>query len=180
MLKKENEMRKKNDRLFNSEIQKVLNKLISEEQIAHDFYIACTLATDIDEVKSFKDMFYEIAVDELNDHHLKLVKWSVDNDYDVPFRYKDYENFADEKVFRSVNSLKSGEKAKYYIDKAIEQEEIAIKSYEEAIDILNTIEDASYSLYEIIMQNYIDEKEHLSKLNMLKDAIHNGINLIGF
>ena len=101
-------MRKKNDKLFSSEIQKILSKLISEEQIAHDFYIGCIVATSQDEAEVFMKMFIETAKDELDDHYRKLVDWAVSNDYDVPFKYKDFEKSADGKVFRSFNSLKTG------------------------------------------------------------------------
>lgn len=164
-------MRKKNDKLFSSKIQDILSKLISEEQIAHDFYIGCTVATYQEEAEQFKKMFIKIADDELNDHCRKLTEWAIDNDYDVPFKYKDYEKYADKKVFRSVESLKTSEKAKFYIDKSIEQEEIAIASYAEAIKTTELVEELPYSLYEILMQNYLDEKEHLSKLQLLKEAV---------
>ena len=173
-------MRKKNDKLFSSEIQKILSKLISEEQIAHDFYIGCIVATSQDEAQCFMKMFIEIAKDEMDDHCRKLVDWAVSNDYDVPFKYKDFEKSADGKIFRSFNSLKTGEKAKFYIDKAIEQEELAIKSYEEEIKTMSESDAFDYSLYEILMQNYLDEKEHLAKLQLLKEAMKNDVNLIGF
>lgn len=166
-------MKLKNDKLFNSKIQKILNTLISEEIVATDFYSACTKATFKDQVDKFGKMFVDIANDEKLDHASALIKFAIDNDYDVPFKYKDYEKYANEKMFKLFNNLKSGEKTKYYIEQAIKSEELAIESYTEAMKI----EDTPYELYQILMQNYYDEIEHLSKLNTLADALKAKVNL---
>jgi ferritin len=52
--------------------QKILNKIMSEELLAHMFYTGCIVATDKDEVELFEKIFVEIAEDELNDHFMTL------------------------------------------------------------------------------------------------------------
>ncbi len=115
-------MRKENDELFSNKVQKILKKLISEEYIASDFYTGCVKSTCKCQAKLFGEMFIDIALDEVNDHAKKLIDWAIDNDYDVPFKYKDYEKFAEPKVVKQFNALKAGQDAKYYIDEAIKSE----------------------------------------------------------
>ena len=118
---------------YDPKIQKLVNKLISEETIAHDFYIGCIMAVDKDEVCCIENIFVETANDELNDHCKSLVKWAKDNGYDVPFKYKDYEKEASPSVVKQYRDLKTKQSAKFYIEEAIKSEHDAIASYEEAL-----------------------------------------------
>ena len=64
----------------------------------------------------------------------------------MPFRFKDYEKHADERAVKLLNALKEDEKAKYYVEKAIESEKLALESYEEALK-----EEMPYSLEQILV-----------------------------
>ena len=55
---------REDDPLYDKEIQKILNKLISEETIANCFYIGCIAAACKCQKTVFSDMFVEIATDE--------------------------------------------------------------------------------------------------------------------
>lgn len=169
-------MKKKNDETFNPKVQKLLSKLISEEQIASEFYRGCIKATCPCQSAEFGSIFSEIAKDELDDHAAKLIAYAIENDYDVPFKYKDYEKYAEDKVVKQFNALKTGEKTKYYISEAVKSEELAIKSYDEAIHT----EDIPYDVVSLLYQNYYDELEHYSKLKILEDALKAGAQLKGF
>lgn len=151
---------------YDPKIQKLVNKLISEETIAHDFYIGCIMAVDKDEVCCIENIFVETANDELNDHCKSLVKWAKDNGYDVPFKYKDYEKEASPSVVKQYRDLKTKQSAKFYIEEAIKSEHDAIASYEEALKHKNL----PYELYSIILNNYYDEEEHLEKFQTLLTA----------
>ena len=151
---------------YDPKIQKLVNKLISEETIAHDFYIGCIMAVDKDEVHCIENIFVETANDELNDHCKSLVKWAKDNGYDVPFKYKDYEKEASPSVVKQYRDLKTKQSAKFYIEEGIKSEHDAIKSYEEALKHKNL----PYELYSIILNNYYDEEEHLEKFQTLLTA----------
>jgi len=61
-------MKHKNDKNFNPKIQKALNKLISEEIIAHDQYVGSIVATCKCQADDFAKMFVDIANDEYDDH----------------------------------------------------------------------------------------------------------------
>ena len=151
---------------YDPKIQKLVNKLISEETIAHDFYIGCIMAVDKDEVHCIENIFVETADDELNDHCKSLVKWAKANGYDVPFKYKDYEKEASPSVVKQYRDLKTKQSAKFYIEEAIKSEHDAIASYEEALKNKNL----PYELYSIILNNYYDEEEHLEKFQTLLTA----------
>lgn len=168
-------MKKENDEFFDAKVQKVLKKLISEETIAHDFYVGCIAATCTCQSQHFAKVFCETAKDELDDHCKKLVEWAIMNDYDVPFKYKDYEKFADEKVVKQFNSLKQGQDAFYYIQEALKSEQFAIESYEEALKI-----EMPYELHAIILQNYYEEFEHLQTLQTMVFAFENNAVLANY
>lgn len=152
---------------INDKIQKILNKLISEETIAHDFYVACTMAATKEVAREFSKMFISTAVDEMDDHCRALAQWAHDNGYSVPFKYKDYKKHANSKVFKQLDDLKQGKDAKYYVDEAIKSENDAITSYEEAMKY----DGLPYELHSICMKNYYDEQQHLDDLQTLATAI---------
>lgn len=169
-------MKQKHDENYNPKIQKALNKLISEEVIAHDQYIGSIVATCKCQTDEFAEIFISIAKDELDDHCKKLVEYAIANDYDVPFKWKDYEKHAEPKAFKLLDSLKSGEKTKYYIEKAVESEKLAVESYSQ----IAQDPDLPYEFTSICWQIYYDEVEHLSKLSILSDALAAGAQLKGF
>ena len=156
-------------------IQKVLNKIMSEEILAHMFYMGCIVATCKCKSDVFSGMFSEIAEDELNDHFMKLKNWALDNGFEVPFKMKDYIKYA-ERDNKQLDKLKIDEDPIYYINEATTSEAAAINSYEEALNN----KDIPYELNAILLQNYYDELEHLEKLNVLKFAIEAGAELINY
>ena len=114
-------------------IQKILNKLIAEEMVACEFYVGCVIATKHDVSKQYSKLFLESAKDERDDHAKHLIEWARENDFKVPFRFKDYEKHADERAVKLLNALKEDEKAKYYVEKAIESEKLSLEREEEAL-----------------------------------------------
>lgn len=156
-------------------IQKTLNKIMSEEMLAHMFYMGCIVATCHCQSSEFAKMFTEIAEDELNDHFMHLKEWALFNDYEVPFKMKDYIKFAEADVKR-LDSLKNDQDAIYYVNEAIESEKNAIESYNEAMQ-----DDAiPYDLNALLVQNYYDECDHLEQLSVLKYALEAGAALINY
>lgn len=162
--------------LYDTEIQKILNKLISEETIAHSFYIGCIAAACKCQKEMFNDMFVEIATDELDDHCKHLYEWAIANDYSVPFKFKDYEKFAGKEVVEQFDKLKEEQEASYYIAEAIKSEEDAIKSYNEALEY----DDLPQDLNAILLQNKYDEIEHYESLTTMKNAIDNQVDLVNW
>lgn len=91
---------------INTKVQKWIKKLISEEIIAHDLYMGSVMVCDKDQVGMINEMFVHIAEDELAEHAKEMIGWAIQNDYDVPFKYKDYEKYASESVVKQFNALK--------------------------------------------------------------------------
>ena len=170
-------MKKKEDNpLFDKQIQKILNKLISEEVIANQFYIGCTAAACKCQKALFNDMFVEIAIDELDDHCKNLCEWAKNNDYSVPFKFKDYEKYAASSVVKQFENLKEDQEASYYVAEALKSEDDAINSYQEAMEYDNLPQD----LNAILIQNYYDELEHKENLETLKMAVDGQIDLVNW
>lgn len=158
---------------YDKKVQKILDKLISEEMIAYYFYTGCIVASCCDVKKQLKTIFTDIAADELSDHYNKLVEFAISNGYDIPFKPKDYEKNAASSLSKQLDKLKTKQEISYYVNEAFKQEETAINSYEEAM----SYKDIPYELNAILMQNFYDEKEHLSKLETLKNALEAGAQL---
>lgn len=169
-------MKKENDTLYDANVQKILNKLISEETIATDFYVGCVVAACPCQSKQYSKMFFDIAVDERDDHCKKLVEWAIANDYSVPFKYKDFEKYADQKVVKQMSSLKEGLEAKDYVAEAIKSEQWAIESYQKALES----KDIPYDLHCILLQNYYDEQEHLEQLTTKSYAFDANADLVNY
>ena len=150
----------------------MLDKLIAEEVIAHDLYIGCIMSISKDDCCQISRMFNDLAIDEMDDHCKKLADWAYANDYEVIFKYKDYLKSADEKLVSIFNNLKRNQLVEYYFKKAIESEELAIKSYEKFTS--KEKGDMPYDLYSILIQNLFDEQEHLQDLQNLYYALQNG------
>lgn len=136
-------------------IQKMLNRLISEEIIARDFYNGCINACNKSDF--FKDDFEKVAEDEFEDHAKNMIDWAKENGYSVPFKYGDYEKYADEECVKQLKNLKKDEEIGYYLSEAVKSEVNAIKSYEEFV----WNNDIPMDLKGILLRNYYDELEHL-------------------
>ena len=84
---------------------------------------------------------------------------------------KDIEKYASKKMVSKVENLKNKEDAVYYIDKAIEGEEEAIQSFEEALNdewLFN-------ELQPILLKCYYDELQHLEDLELLRRCTEIGV-----
>lgn len=168
--------RKEENPFYDEKVQKILNKLISEEVIANNFYIGCIAAACKCQKAMFNDMFVDIAIDELDDHCKKLCDWASANDYSVPYKFKDYEKHASKSVVEQFDKLKDDQEASYYVEEALKSEKDAIQSYEEAMKY----EDLPQELNAILLQNYYDEIEHHENLQTLKMAVDGQVDLINW
>lgn len=162
--------------LYDKKLQDILNKLISEEVIANQFYIGCIKAACKCQKTVIREMFIDIAVDELDDHAKNLIQWAEYNDYSVPYKFKDFEKYAAKTVVKQLDQLKDDQEAAYYVAEGLKSEEDAIASYKEAMEY----EDVPQDLNAIFLQNYYDEIEHHENLATLKNAIDAGADLSNY
>ena len=150
-----------------NKINRELRKLISEEFLAWQLYTQFIFAAAPEEGAGFAGLFAEIAKDELDDHLNKLVSYAKQNGYDVPCTNEEYQKYAgDEIVKQFTTKIKKNEDLCYYIDEAIAAEEAAIQSYAETLEVDELPDD----LYQIILEIYYEESEHLRDLTTLKFA----------
>ena len=143
--------------------EKILKKLISEEWIAFNFYEQMIYACVPEERDTICDIFLKNRDDEKNDHYDKLVRFALENGFDVPCKISDYEMYAEESIVKQFEKWTKGKDAKYYIEQAIKAEEDAIKSYTE---VLND-DDVFECIKRLVLDFYYDEMEHLGNLNTL-------------
>lgn len=122
-----------NNPYYNRKIQKILNKIISEEWMAGQMYRLFLNTMTGDCRGMCMEKFMEISDDETNDHMQSLIDWAIDFGYSVPSRVSEFEKYADPKQVKLYSTFKKNEKCDYYLDRAIASEEGAIASYEEAL-----------------------------------------------
>lgn len=154
-------------------VQKALNKLISEEWMAGTMYKQMLLACKQDEVKTLVELVHETAVDEIDDHYAKLVKYAVSYGFDVPCHVKDYEKYASDACVKMFNNFKKDQDAGYYITQIIEAEKDAISSYEEILDD----EELPQEFLAVVLPNYYDEIEHLENFGTLNIAYNASVQI---
>ena len=153
--------------------QKIINKIISEGFISNSFFNGCVSSCSKDQCKIIEKMFMDIATKEFDNGYIQINKFAYYNDFDVPFKFKDYEKYANEKIVKIFNSLKKDENVEYYVEKAIEFQSLIIESYQEYLQDI----DVNIELNALILRNYYSECETLDKLNTLLISIKSGMYL---
>ena len=150
-------------------IQKMLSKLIADEWLAGHIYKQFVLLVKPEQRDAICQPFNDIAGDELNDHFYSLVEFALQNGFGVPATYNDVKKLADKEDVKIFESCKAGEDAKWYIEKAMEIEDRALKTYDKYVDssVLNKIPE----LQLIIKNNFYDEVEHLETFKFMLESI---------
>lgn len=153
--------------------QKIINRVVSESFISNSFFNGCISACSKDQCKIIEKMFTEIASKEFENGYIKVNKFAYLNDFDVPFKFKDYEKYANEKIVKIFNSLKNNENIEYYIEKAIEFQSLIVESYQEYL--MNV--DMDIELNALLLSNYYSECEISDKLKILFSSLKSGMYL---
>ena len=153
--------------------QKIINRVVSESFISNSFFNGCISACSKDQCKIIEKMFTEIASREFENGYVKVNKFAYLNDFDVPFKFKDYEKYANEKIVKIFNSLKNNENIEYYIEKAIEFQSLIVESYQEYL--MNV--DMDIELNALLLSNYYSECEISDKLKILFSSLKSGMYL---
>ena len=71
----------------------------------------------------------DISSDELNDHLKSIIDFALANGFSVPASYNEMKKFADKEDVKLFENCKKNENALFYIDKGIDAENRAIKTY---------------------------------------------------
>lgn len=153
--------------------QKIINRVVSESFISNSFFNGCISACSKDQCKIIERMFTEIASKEFENGYIKVNKFAYLNDFDVPFKFKDYEKYANEKIVKIFNSLKNNENIEYYIEKAIEFQSLIVESYQEYLKNV----DMDIELNALLLSNYYSECETSDKLKILFSSLKSGMYL---
>lgn len=163
---------KKDNPYYNPKVQKILNKLISDEKMASEFYKDFVLRVAPEYRPYVKEAFLDIAKDEFEDHYLGLIQFCEDFGYDIPVGYSEISKYAGDISIKLFNKSKDGQDPKYYVELAIESETESIKDYEKAISDLEKEKLEYGNLRGILLSNYYDELEHLSTLQFLMQNLN--------
>jgi len=155
--------------IIDKNIQKLLDKLISDEWFAGHIYKQFILLIDKNERHQVEEQLLDTACDELDDHMMSLVKFACENGYEVPTTYNELKKNADKDDIKLFESCKKNENAQWYITKVIDAEKRAIETYEKYINEEYVRINPDLSL--IVNNNYYDEVEHLSQYNFINDSL---------
>lgn len=157
------------------EIQKILNKFISDEWFAGNIYKQFVLLVDPKCRGKIAEQMASIAEDELNDHFKNLVSFAFSYGYTVPANYADMKKFADHADVKLFETCKQNQGAMYYVEQGIESEKRAIEAYEKYVDD-DKLRIQYPELDMIIKNNYYDEVQHLEDLNFIKSTLESMTN----
>jgi len=116
------------------------------------------------------EQFTDIAKDELEDHYAKLIEYAESHGYNYPIGYKELSKHVNDKTIKMFESIKKGEDPMTYVRMALESEVDAVKSYSEALQIIEPV-DYNSDLKVILMNNYYDENEHFETLKFLEESL---------
>ena len=149
-------------------IQKMLNKLISDEWFAGHIYKQFILLVKADGRNAISEPMHDVATDEIDDHFKNLVEFALLNGYSVPVTYSEMKKFADKDDVKLFENCKKDEDAIWYVQKGIESEKRAIDAYDEYVDE-NWLNDFP-ELQIIIRNNFYDEIEHLNTFKFMLES----------
>lgn len=170
-MKNDNEKLNDTQKMF----RKILYKLLSEEWFAATMYWN-SIEKCCDNERHNLDTLDNIAIDELQDHFVKLAKVCYGCQFDdIPTSEKEFEKYADKDVVSQYKHLKNNQRAGYYIGEAIKAEMMAIDSYQDGID---QIEGEDYGIKAVLMSIQWEEVEHLNTLKTLNLAYENAIKIM--
>ena len=153
--------------------QKIINRVVSESFISNSFFNGCISACSKDQCKIIEKMFTEIASREFENGYVKVNKFAYLNGFDIPFKFKDYEKYANEKIGKIFNALKKDENIEYYVGKAIEFQSLIVESYQEYLSNV----DMDIELNALLLNNYYSECETSDKLKILFSSLKSGMYL---
>lgn len=149
------------------QLKKYVRKLISEEYFCSQTYLLFIEAIKPDKKYIVEGLFEEISEDEYHDHYKKLVNWVKANGLMeiLPVSYNDFVKYAGKKSVDNVMRVKSAQDVDFYLETAIDLEKNAMKTYTEALELVKDYKnEAEHDLYQILLNNYYDESEHLNLL----------------
>ena len=155
---------------LDKDVQAAINKLVSDEWFAGNIYRYFVISVNEEDRSKISGEMLDISSDELNDHLKSIIDFALANGFSVPASYNEMKKFADKEDVKLFENCKKNENALFYIDKGIDAENRAIKTYQKYVDDY----DFSHSFQDfklIIQNNYYDEIDHLDKLNFMKKSI---------
>ena len=159
---------KKEDK--DQDIQRAINRLMSEEWFAGQMYKQFILLVDPSDRHLICEKMAEVANDELDDHFKSIAQFAVDNGFDIPANYNEMKRYADKQDVRDFESAKKNQDAMYYIDKAVASEQRAIESYQKYLDDYDFA--SKFQDFKLILMNaYYDEQQHLKDFQFMKSSI---------
>ena len=151
------------------DVQKALDKLISDEWFAGNVYKQFVVLVKDCCRHQIEDIMFETADDELDDHYKSLVQFAKQNGYDVPSTYSEMKKHADKDDVKLFESCKKGEDSLYYLKEGVKSEERAIETYEKYVDDESL--KCEPQLQVIIRNNFYDEQQHLEDFSFAIESI---------
>lgn len=138
-----------------------LNSILADEALAHQFYNLCVVAMKGNKRHELEEVAKDNGKDEFEDHYMNLCNWMQSKGIKVVTSYSEYDNITNCTKF----DVKDGESTVSILDKLITSEM-------EAIDVYETIiPETELDLNTMLSSFLKDEREHLKKLQDIKDEI---------
>ena len=164
------------DKQKSKDIQNMLNKLISDEWFAGHIYKQFIMLVKPECRSAISEPMLDVSNDEIDDDYKNLIEFAIENGYSIPVTYNEMKKFADKEDVKLFENCKKDEDAMWYVNKSINAEDRAIKTYEKYVD-QNWL-NSEPMLQIIVRNNYYDEVEHLKTFKFIHDSFEAMRNFI--
>jgi len=166
----------KRESIVSPRLQKAVKKLAADEYYSAQYYMLAPFAVDPDGYGALRELFAQLEGSARLSRFGRLVEWLAKYGVDVPYSEAEMRKCATPDIVKKAQSVKKGQEAGFYIDKAKDIEESSMKSYKETLEIdgLEYFTD----LQSMLWQNYYDRGDNVGKLQTARIAFDASCDLI--
>ena len=168
-------MKMKNESIVNPRIQKAIKKLIADEFYSSQYYTLTPFAVEAEQYGAIYELFKQFEISAKTKFN-NIIEWAIKYGIDIPHSEAEMKKIATSEIVKKVSSVKKKQTADFYINKAIEIENIMLKIYKDTTNI----DDIAYftDLQSILWQNYYDKADNIGKLQTAIIAFEASCDLV--
>lgn len=157
-------------------LQKAVRKLAAEEYYAAQYYMLAPFAAKSEQYPALCELFQQLEGSARLQRFGRLVEWLAKYGVEIPSSESEMKKCVSGDVVRKSQSAKRGEDAGFYLDRAKDIEEAAMKSYKDVIEI----DGMEYftDLQSLLWQNYYDRADNVGKLQTARIALDASCDLV--
>lgn len=166
----------KKESIVSPRLQKAVRKLAGDEYYSAQYYMLAPFAVELDQQGTLRELFGQLEQSARTSRLGRLIEWMTKYGVDVPYSEAEMRKCATPDVVKKTQGARKGQQAGFYLDKAKDVEEAAMKAYKDALEI----DGVEYftDLQSLLWQNYYDRGDNVGKLQTAKIAFDAQCDLV--